>query len=76
MKRSIYTQFMKRHRENSARMKNVVAVRVERQLAWCPREYRDQYRALKKKGVRAAEAREAIEALIVRDAQKHPATFR
>lgn len=44
-------------------------------LAWCPVEYRDDYRRLVKwQGVKAAEARRMIEAQITADATRYAAT--
>jgi hypothetical protein len=51
--------------------------RTETVLAWCPLEYRDEYRRLRcSKLIRAPEARRMIEAMIARDVARYAATGR
>lgn len=65
---TLYRQVAQRYKARVAQCKVMSVLRVEKQLGWCPREYREQYRTLKAtKRLSAPEARQAIEALMAKD---------
>ena len=62
-------------RQHPAEVRRRCVIAARAQLAWCPLEYRDEYRHLTRvKQLPAAEARTIIERAIATDARRYAAT--